>query len=96
MVRPVTVGAWPSMRPAVTRRWHTSARAAGRVQVGGHVAAARLQVGQQRRAVVDRVEVVDAQRDAGFVGDGDEVHHGVGGAAGGDDAGDGVLERRCA
>ena len=34
---------------------------------------------RQRRAVVDCVEVLDAQRDASLIGNRDEVHHGVGG-----------------
>ena len=39
-----------------------------------------------------RVEVVHVERDVELAGDGDEVEDGVGGAAGGADGGDGVLE----
>ena len=66
---------------------------AGGVQVGGDEAAARLQVGEQRRALGDPVEVVDLQLDAGLAGDREQVQHPVGRAAGGADAGDRVLQR---
>ena len=41
----------------------------------------------------DPVEVVELELDAGLVGDGEQVQHGVGGATERHDDGDGVLER---
>jgi len=64
------------------------------VQLGGSIAATRPQVGDERRARRDGVEVVDVQIDPELVGDGQQVQHAVGGAAGGGDRGDAVLEGR--
>ena len=69
------------------------ADAARLVQVGGDVAAARLQVGDDRRARRDRVEVVELERDAGLARDREQVQHAVRRAAGAGDRGDRVLER---
>jgi len=66
---------------------------AGAVQVGGDVAAAGLEVGVDGRAGGDLVEVLQLQGHACLVGDGEQVQHRVGGAAGRGEAGDGVLER---
>ena len=41
----------------------------------------------------DAIEVVDGQRDAELVGDGQQVEHRIGGAAGRGDGRDGVLDR---
>ena len=67
--------------------------AAGAVEVGGDVAAAGLQVGEQRRLPGDPLEVGHLERDPGLAGDGEQVEDAVGRAAGGADAGDRVLER---
>ena len=77
----------------VQQHLHDHGRAADQVEVFHHVAASRLQVGQHRRGGGDGVEVVDARIDLGFVGDGDEVQHGVGRAAEGHDHADGIEER---
>ena len=66
--------------------------AARLVQVGGDVAAARLEVAQHRRGRGDAVEVVDVELDAGLVGDRQQVQDAVGRAAAGGDRGDRVLE----
>ena len=81
-VRPVTVIASPLRQPASSRRLRDQADAAGFVEVVGDVLAAGLHVGDQRRLLADAVEVVDVELDAGFAGDGQEVQHGVGRAAG--------------
>ena len=57
------------------------------------IAARRLEVGQHRRAVGHFLEVVNGQRHIGGARHGDQVHHGVGGAAQCDDHRDGVLKR---
>ena len=67
--------------------------AAGLVEVDGDVLPAGLQVAQQRRALVDAVEVVDRELDAGLAGERQQVQDGVRRAAAHRDAGDRVLER---
>ncbi len=67
--------------------------AAGLEEVGGDVPAARLDVGDDRRARGDRVEVVDLERDPGLGRDREQMQHAVGRAAGRCDRGDRVLER---
>ena len=89
----MTVIGSPWTQPALDQPLGDERRAAGLVEVGGGVAAARHQVADQRRAAGDGVEVVDRQRDAGLAGQGEQVEHGVGRAAAGGDAGDRVLER---
>ena len=61
-VRPVTVSALPSMWPDFDEPLDHQRPAAGRVKLGRHEAARRLQVGDQRRAVADAIEVVQRQR----------------------------------
>ena len=63
------------------------------VQVPRHVAAARLEVAQQRRLRGDAVEVVDVELHAGLAGDGEQVQHAVRRAAAHGDRRDGVLQR---
>ena len=58
---------------------------AGGVEVGRDVVAAGLQVGQQRSAAGDCLEVVDLELDPGLAGDREQVEHAVGRAAGGAD-----------
>ena len=72
---------------------HDDRHAADLVDVGHHVAAERLEVAQVRDPVADAVEVVERQLHLGLAGDGEQVQHGVGGAAEGHGHGDGVLER---
>ena len=64
------------------------------VHVGRGEPAARAHVADERRPVGDRAELVDVERDAELVGDGQEVEHAVGRAAGRRHAGDAVLEGR--
>ena len=68
------------------------AAAARGVIIGRDVLAPGLEVAEQRRLRADAVEVVDRERDAHLVGDGEEVKHGICRSAGGRDAGDGVLD----
>ena len=72
---------------------HDQGHAARLVHVGRGVAAARLHVGDDRRPVGDGAELVDVERDAVLVRDGEQVEHAVGRATGRGDAGDPVLER---
>ena len=72
---------------------HDQGHAARLVHVGRGVAAARLHVGDDRRPVGDGAELVDVERDAVLVRDGEQVQDAVGRAAGRGDAGDPVLER---
>ena len=67
-------------------------RATSAVQVYRHEAAARLQVGQQRDACTDAIEILERQFDARLAGDGHQVQHRVGRTAGGRDGRDGVLQ----
>ena len=69
--------------------WH----ATGAVELGGDEAAGGLEVAQDRDAAADDLEIVDGERHLGGAGDGQQVQHGVGGAADGHDHGDGILER---
>ena len=69
------------------------ADAAGLIHVGGHEAAAGLEIDEDGSARADVVEIVDGERHFGLARHGQQVQHGVGGAAGGGHAGDGVLER---
>ena len=73
-VLPVHVSASTSS-PASSMRLHEQAHAAGARHVDGGVAAARLEVGEHRRARRDRVEVVDRERHAGLVRDREQVEH---------------------
>ena len=56
-----------------------------RDQLGHHVSAARLEVGEHRHALADAREVVDGQLHAGGVRHRQQVQHGVGRAAERDD-----------
>ena len=66
--------------------------AAVAVQVGHNIAPAGAHVGNVGSAAADAVEVVQAQLNPRFVGDGHQVQDGVGGAAHGQHHGDGVFE----
>ena len=69
-------------------------RNAARVEhVDGDEAAARLEVGDDRRPPGDRVEVVDRERDVQLARDRQQVQHAVGRAAARGDRRRGVLER---
>ncbi len=52
--------------------------AAGCEQVGCDKAAAGLEVGDDRSLGADSIEVVDRERKLGFVGDGQQMQHGIG------------------
>ena len=69
-----------------------SRHAADVVEIFHHIAPAGLEVGQQRRTVGDSLEVVDGERHVRGLGHGNEVQHGVGGAAQGNRHGDRVLK----
>ena len=62
-------------------------------QIRGHESAARLEVGEKRRALAHAVEVVDRQLHTRLFREREEVQDRVGRAAGGCDAGDRVLQR---
>jgi hypothetical protein len=51
------------------------------VHLDGRILAAGHQVGDQGRGLADSVEVGQIQFDAGFVGERQQMQHGVGGAA---------------
>ena len=68
------------------------ANASGGVHVGGDEAAGGFQVGEDRGALADGLEIVDVERDSGLARNGQQVQHGVGGAAGGGHRGDGIFE----
>ena len=92
IVRPETVSASPCSTPGVQQRPQHDRDAADPVDVGHHVPAERLDVGQVRGAVADPVEVVQGQLDPGLVRDREQVQHRVGGAADRHHDGDRVLE----
>ncbi|KZO90198.1 hypothetical protein CALVIDRAFT_412579, partial [Calocera viscosa TUFC12733] len=56
------------------------------------VFARRLEVGEVRRVISDRLEIVDRERDFGGTGDGEKVEDGVGRPANEAHQRDGVLE----
>ena len=88
---PETVG--PSCElAALEQAFGEETRAAGVLVVLGGVLAAGGEVADEGRALGDAVEVFHGERDVELVRDGDEVQDGVGGAAGGGDGGDGVLD----
>ena len=66
--------------------------AAVAAQVGHHIAAARLHVGDVRRVPADAVEVLQRQVNLRLPRDGHQVQHRVGGASHGDHHGDRVFE----
>ena len=79
-------------RPAAHQLAGDERDAAGLEEVGRDVAAARLDVGDDRRARRDRVEVVDRELDPGLGGDRQQVQDAVRRASGRGDRGDRVLE----
>ena len=93
MLRPVTVIGSPCSRPASSEALRDDRRAAGGVEVGRDESAARLEVGKERHRRADAIEVLEAQRHAGLLGDRHQVQDGVGRTAGRGDRGDRVLER---
>ena len=82
----------PVEQARVEQPLHHQRDAAVAGQVGHHVAARGLHVGDVGGAGADALEVLQAQRHPGLVGDGQQVQDDVGGAAHGDAHGDGVLE----
>ncbi len=79
--------------PACFSRCASSRIPPGAIKVRSNEAAAGLEIGEQRGARADAVEVVDGELDAGFARDGQQVQHGVGRAAARGHAGNGVLQR---
>src|SRR6185369_16868989 len=73
---------------------HQQADPSSTVHIGSDETARRLQVGQQRSAFTDLLEIVDVQGDPGLARDGQQVQDRVGRTAGGGDARDRVLECR--
>ena len=65
---------------------------AGAVDVDGRVAASRFEVGDDRGAIADGVEVVDVEGDPDLAGYREQVQHEVGRASRGRPGGDAVLE----
>ena len=53
----------------------------------------RLQFNQERHVGTYAVKIVDGEVDAQAAGDGQQMDHGVGGAADGSESDDGVVER---
>ena len=52
--------------------------ASGTIQVNSHIASARLEIGQQRGTLADRIKIVDGEGNAGFTGHGEQMQHGIG------------------
>ena len=64
------------------------------VEIGSDKSSSGFEICNDRDARTDAIKIVNRKRDFRFVGDGQKVQHGVCGAAGRGDAGDGVLNRR--
>ena len=71
---------------------HQQADATGAVHVSSDKTSRGLQVGKQRRAFTDFLEIVDVQRDASFARDRQQVQDCIGRTAGGGNARDRVVE----
>src|SRR2546423_12626380 len=69
------------------------AGSAGLVKVSRHEAAGRFEVGKERYAGTDTVEIFQRELEAEFGGNREEVENGIGRSAGSANAGNGVLER---
>ena len=76
----------------VEQHLHQRPDAADGDQFGHEMLAARFQIGEHRHALADAGEVVERQLHLAGMGHGQQVQHGVGRAAQGDDHGDGILE----
>jgi hypothetical protein len=74
--------------------FHHCRRAADVVQVFHHETAARFQIGEERHAVADGLEIVQGQIDIDGTGHGDQVQHGIGRAAERHHHDHGVFKRR--
>ena len=72
-VRPSTFSAEPSTRPALEQLARDESDAAGAMEVGGDEASARLEIGDDRRARRDLVEVVELERQAELARDREQV-----------------------
>ena len=92
IVRPSTVGASPCR--CGSSCLITAAVPPALVQVARDETTARGQARHDRRRRREAIEVFELERDAGLVGDRQQVQHGVRRAAGSGDADDRVLERR--
>ncbi len=68
--------------------------ATGAMEVGGDEASTRLEIGDDRRARRDLVEVFELERQVELARDREEVENGVRRAAGGGDRSDRILDRR--
>ena len=86
--RPLVRMQQPGLEQALADDGH----AAGLVHFRGSVGAPGSEVRQHRGLLRDAVEVLDRQLDAELIGGRQQVQHGIGGATGGHDAGDRVLE----
>ncbi len=64
----------------------------GFIDIGNDELSRGLKIDQQRRARADGLEIVDGELDAGFMRQGEQMQHGVGGSAGGGNGCDRVLE----
>jgi hypothetical protein len=80
-------------QPGVQQRLHDDRDAADAVDVGHHVPAERLDVGQVRHRCADPVKSSRLEVDVGLVRDREQVQDGVRRAAERHDDGDRVLER---
>ena len=92
-VFPVTVRQSPATKPFSRRYFKTAGVPPTCVQIGHHVFAARLQIGQIGNALADALEIVDGQLDVDGSGHRDQVQHGVGRASQGHHDHHRVLER---
>ena len=87
----VTVGASEWRMPASLQTRQHERHATRLVELGGDILPARLKVAQQRGALGDRLELVDLERHAHFMRDGQQVQYAVGRSAAGGDRCDRVL-----
>ena len=63
------------------------------VKIVGDKPPAGFEVGDQRRALADTIEIIDGQFDASFARDGEQMQHRIGRAAGRRNRGNGILDR---
>ena len=80
-------------RPSSMQALAQHAHSAGAEHIGRVEAATGLEVGEERCLRGDFVEILQRERDTGIGGDREKMQHGVGGAAGRGDTGDGIVQR---
>jgi hypothetical protein len=92
MVRPGDGRRFGVQAAGLEQALHHERHAAGGVEIRGDVAAAGLEIADERRGRGDPVEVVDLERHAHLASDREQMQHAVGRAAAAGDCRDRVLE----